>query len=136
MKAIRTVFRIFIFFLLVCSPTHIFAQVHVLLDHWYNHEVSSKTGQPFHYLWTDTLNSGFSQFGEIFISNGGVVSMLEKPANAKDLSGADIYIIVDPDTTSENPSPNYISDKSAKAIAKWVKRGGVLLLMANDGPNC
>jgi hypothetical protein len=52
------------------------------------------------------------------------------------LSKTDIYIIVDPDTTSENPIPNYIEPKDADIIEEWVKGGGVLVILANDAPNC
>jgi unsaturated rhamnogalacturonyl hydrolase len=48
----------------------------------------------------------------------------------------DIYIIVDPDTTSENPTPNYIEPNDINAIVKWVSNGGVLIILANDAPNC
>ncbi|NJK98482.1 MAG: hypothetical protein HC905_29390 [Bacteroidales bacterium] len=48
----------------------------------------------------------------------------------------DIYIIVDPDTIKENPSPNYIGKDDIAAITQWVKKGGVLIILANDAPNC
>jgi len=113
-----------------------FAQIQVSLDNWYNNEVSAKTGLPYHYLWTDTLNSGFSQLGSLFTDSGAKLSTLKEAPSPSKLSETDIYIIVDPDTTSENPNPNYIQKEHIKIIKKWVKRGGVLLLMANDGPNC
>jgi hypothetical protein len=122
---------IFLFVFFITS-----AQVEVCLDHWYNHETNAKTGQAFHYLWTDTLNSGFSCLGEVFVTKGGVLSTLEHAPDAASLVKADIYIIVDPDTTSENPNPNYIREKESQAIRKWVKKGGVLLILANDAPNC
>lgn len=113
-----------------------FAQVNVCLDHWYNREINSKTGQSFHYLWTDSTNSGFSSLGSVFVSAGATLSTIEHAPKASDLSETEIYIIVDPDTSSENPNPNYIRDPDIKVIKQWVKKGGVLLLMANDGPNC
>jgi len=122
------------FFLMLFAG--ISAQTYVHLDHWYNREVNSKTGQPFHYLWTDTENSGFSRLGSIFVSKGAIISTIEKAPKTSDLRNADIYIIVDPDSTSENPVPNYILEADIKVIKKWVKKGGVLLLMANDRPNC
>ncbi len=112
------------------------AQKTVGLDNWFNHEVMAATGKPFHYTWNDTLNSGFSRFGEIFVSGGAqLVTITEKP-DMQALENVDIYIIVDPDTTSENPFPNYIAPDDVKNICRWVKKGGVLLLMGNDGPNC
>jgi hypothetical protein len=104
------------------------------LDNWYNHETNAKTGKPFHYLWTDTASSGYSRWGAIFTSRGAEITTLGKPDDAV-LSKISIYIIVDPDTTSENPSPNYISSGDIKAIKKWVNNGGVLAVLANDGPN-
>ncbi len=127
----RLLFSIVILMLNISS----FAQVNVTLDHWYNRETNTKTGQPFHYLWTDTMNSGFSRLGALFISKGANLATLDNAPESSDLSMIDIYIIVDPDTTSENPKPNYVRDPDIKVIKKWVKKGGVLLLMDNDAPN-
>ncbi len=55
---------------------------------------------------------------------------------AANLAGSDVYIIVDPDNVKDNPTPNYVEAAHVKAIADWVKQGGVLLLMANDSANC
>ena len=106
------------------------------LDNWYNRETSPKTGLPFHYLWTDTENSGYSQWGDLFKKQGATITTLEHAADSKNLAKLDVYIIVDPDTTTESKSPNYILPADIKAIKGWVKNGGVLVLMANDAPNC
>jgi unsaturated rhamnogalacturonyl hydrolase len=111
------------------------AQPVVGLDNWFNRETNAKTGQPFHYLWTDTAFSGYSQWGKIFTDKGAKLTTLEKP-DANVLSKVNIYIIVDPDTTTESKSPNYIMPEDAKAIEQWVKNGGVLALLGNDAPNC
>jgi len=111
-----------------------FAQPEVGLDNWFNRETNAKTGQPFHYLWTDTEWSGYSRWGEIFTSKGAKISTIEKPSAAL-LKAIDIYIIVDPDTTTESKSPNYIMGDDIKAIKKWVRNGGVLAVLANDAPN-
>jgi hypothetical protein len=116
------------------SASH--AQPIVGLDNWFNHETNAKTGKIFHYTWNDSLDSGFSQLGEVFKSKGAQLTTIAEAPTKKGLKGKDIYIIVDPDTTRENPQPNYIMAKDIKAISAWVKKGGVLLLMANDGPNC
>jgi hypothetical protein len=105
------------------------------LDNWYNHETNAKTGKPFHYLWTDTADSGYSRWGEIFTGKGAKLSTLGRP-DATVLSKIDVYIIVDPDTTKENPNPNYLTPDDINAIKNWVKGGGVLAVLANDGPNC
>jgi unsaturated rhamnogalacturonyl hydrolase len=111
------------------------AQTNVGLDNWFNHETNKKTGQPYHYLWSDTAWSGYSRWGKIFTDKKANLFTLGRPT-ATELSKIDIYIIVDPDTTSENPSPNYILPEDANIIENWVKRGGVLIILANDGPNC
>jgi unsaturated rhamnogalacturonyl hydrolase len=135
----RKTFKSFILLMMVLScgfvATTCQAQPVVGLDNWFNREVNAKTGAPFHYLWTDTAFSGYSQWGRIFTSRGAKLTTLEKP-NADVLSKINIYIIVDPDTTTESKSPNYIMPDDAKAIEQWVKNGGVLALLGNDGPNC
>lgn len=110
------------------------AQPVVGLDNWFNHETNAKTGKPFHYLWTDTEFSGYSRWGEIFTSRGAKLSTVAKP-DASVLGNLDVYIIVDPDTTTETPQPNYFMPEDIKAIKKWVKKGGVLALLGNDAPN-
>lgn len=105
------------------------------LDNWYNHETNAKTGKPFHYLWTDTEFSGYSRWGEIFTAKGAKLSTLGRP-DASVLSKINVYIIVDPDTTTENPSPNYLLPEDINAIKKWVNDGGVLAVLSNDAPNC
>ena len=111
------------------------AQPVVGLDNWFNRETNAKTGNPFHYLWSDKEFSGYSQWGEIFKSRGAVLTTLEKPTKEA-LNKINVYIITDPDTTTESKSPNYILPKEIKAIKKWVKKGGVLVILANDAPNC
>lgn len=110
----------------------------VTLDYYFNHEVhTTKDGQNkrFHYMWDDTDNSGFSIWGGVFKSHGAKLSSLEIAPTLQNLKGTSIYIIVDPDTKKENPSPNYIRQTDADNIARWVKTGGVLVLMANDSAN-
>jgi len=105
------------------------------LDNWFNHETNAKTGQSYHYLWSDTEWSGYSRWGEIFTSDGAKITTVRKPS-ASVLKTLDIYIIVDPDTITESKSPNYLMPEDIKAIKKWVKKGGVLAVLANDAPNC
>jgi|WetSurMetagenome_2_1015567.scaffolds.fasta_scaffold00015_97 unsaturated rhamnogalacturonyl hydrolase len=113
----------------------LFSQAVVGLDNWFNRETNAKTGKPFHYLWTDTEFSGYSRWGQIFESRGATLKSVEKPLPSV-LSGLDIYIIVDPDTTTESKTPNYLMPDDIKSITKWVKKGGVLAILANDAPNC
>lgn len=105
------------------------------LDNWFNNETNAKTKKPFHYLWTDSAFSGYSQWGDMFKSRGARLTTLGKPTPSA-LSKINVYIIVDPDTTTEATYPNYISTADIKAIKQWVQRGGVLAVLANDAPNC
>ncbi len=105
------------------------------LDNWFNKETNAKTGLPFHYLWSDSADSGFSRWGEIFSRKGAQITTLNKP-NCESLHGTDIYIIVDPDSIAETPQPNYMTEEDIKNMVTWVENGGVLVLMANDGNHC
>ena len=109
----------------------------VLLDYYFNHETRMDAGKPirFHYIWEEQDNNGYSIFGKVFHKYGVETRSLEAAPTVQNLKGADIYIIVDPDTTSENKNPNYIQPKDIDAIYNWVKDGGVLLLLGNDSPN-
>jgi unsaturated rhamnogalacturonyl hydrolase len=112
-----------------------YGQKKVGVDNWFNHEINPKTGKVNHYTWDDTDNGGFSQLGDLFKSRGAQLKTIARP-DKKSLAGINVYIIVDPDTTSENPNPNYIQKKDVKVISSWVKKGGTLLILANDKPNC
>ena len=110
----------------------------VALDYYFNHEThTGKNGeaQRYHYMWEDTANSGFSIWGNIFKSQGATLTNIPIAPTSESLKGAAIYIIVDPDTKKENPNPNYILPTDADNIAKWVKSGGVQVMMANDSAN-
>jgi hypothetical protein len=121
--------------LMICTSLH--AQT-VVLDYYFNHEVH-KDGSGkmvrFHYMWEDRASTGFSILGDIFKKNGAVLKSLDVAPTVANLNGSDIYIIVDPDTKKESPKPNYIESADITQIVKWVKAGGVLLMMANDSAN-
>jgi unsaturated rhamnogalacturonyl hydrolase len=122
--------------LLACGIASTPSQAQVVgLDNWFNKETHAKTGLPFHYLWNDSADSGYSRWGEIFIKQGATLVTLHQP-DVKTLKPVDIYIIVDPDSTSENPVPNYILPDDIRTIKGWVKKGGVLILLANDWKHC
>lgn len=124
--------------LLVIVSTAADAQT-VTLDYYFNHEVhktSSGKVERFHYLWDDKQNTGFSILGDAFLKSGAKkLDTLGVAPTVQNLKSADIYIIVDPDTKKENPDPKYITEKDADEITRWVKSGGVLLLLANDSAN-
>lgn len=127
-------------FIIILLVTRIFtgttdAQIVVGLDNWFNRETNQTTGKPYHYLWSDTAWSGYSRWGEVFTSRGAEIITVGKP-DAAALGKVNVYIIVDPDTTTESQSPNYITKDDSRAISKWVKKGGVLAILVNDAPNC
>ena len=113
--------------------------VKVALDHYYNNETrKNKKGkeEPFHYILSDTTDSGFSEFGGVFKKDGAKISELKSAPTAKNLKPYSIYMIVDPDTPQETSKPNYIEGKDVNVITDWVKNGGFLVLFANDKGNC
>ncbi|MDB5123211.1 MAG: unsaturated rhamnogalacturonyl hydrolase [Mucilaginibacter sp.] len=134
---IKKIFHIVLVFALTGRAFTSSAQM-VTLDYYFNHEThKSKSGQEvrFHYMWEDTWNSGFSILGEVFKSQGAKLQSLESAPTTANLKGTNIYIIVDPDTRKETAHPNYIEEKDIKEIERWVKAGGVLVMLANDSAN-
>lgn len=110
----------------------------VLLDNYFNHEIRKDPAgydEPFHYIWSELDNNGYSIFGNIFNRYGVHTKTLTAAPTSQNLKEANIYIIVDPDTEKETKSPNYIQSTDIEAIQSWVKAGGVLLLMGNDSGN-
>lgn len=110
----------------------------VLLDYYFNNEWkkdATGTNVRYHYTWDDKANSGFSMLGDVFRSYGVRTVSLEAAPGAKNLKGADVYVIVDPDTEKETAIPNYIGSKDIETIRNWVKAGGVLVLLGNDSGN-
>lgn len=109
------------------------------LDYYFNHETRKDlTGAPeqFHYTWEDRMHSGFWLWGNTFRELGARTVSLPAAPTAGSLKNIDVYIIVDPDTRKESPEPHFIDAPSIAEIEKWVKAGGVLVLMANDTANC
>jgi len=110
----------------------------VLLDCYYNNEWrTDSAGHPvrYHYVWTDTANSGFSQLAQILENAGGIADTLGQAPTQHLLRRASIYLIVDPDTPQETPFPHYIQPAEADVIAEWVRSGGILILLGNDKGN-
>ncbi|MDR6782115.1 hypothetical protein ABIE26_001396 [Pedobacter africanus] len=110
----------------------------VLLDNYFNHELKKdKSGKEirFHYTWEDKTLNGFSMLGDIFTKEGLAIKSLDMTPRAENLKEASIYIIVDPDNQKESPAPNLIATNDINAIVNWVKKGGVLVIFANDSSN-
>lgn len=111
----------------------------IMLDDHFNHEIRKSKNLPgdeaWHYKWNERYDAGFYAWGEIFRSMGAGLAMLSGEPTTTNLNGASIYIIVDPDTENETAKPNFVEPRHVKAISDWVKRGGVLVLMGNDGQN-
>jgi unsaturated rhamnogalacturonyl hydrolase len=110
----------------------------VMVDAWFNSQTrKNAAGQTelFHYKWDDDTNNGFAFFGRAFQQYGVKLAEEKTAPTAADLKKAQIFVMASPDIPSKNPKPNYVDKASGDALEAWVKAGGVLLLMQNDGPN-
>lgn len=110
----------------------------VVVDAWFNsqkrHSVSG-TSELFHYKFNDDQNSGFSFFGRAFQRFGARLGELPVAPTDANLKDAQVYVIPSPDIPAKNPQPHYMDAASGDAIERWVRAGGVLLLMENDKTN-
>lgn len=110
----------------------------VVLDNYFNNEFKkypNGTEYSYHYTWNDRANSGFHVWGNLFERAGATLKTLKEAPKKKNLKNANVYIIVDPDDEKETAQPNFISANDIKQIKNWVKKGGSLVLMANDTGN-
>ncbi len=110
----------------------------ILLDAWFNSQTRKNAAgeiELYHYKWDDTTNSGYSLFGEIWRGEGVTTKTLTTAPTLDNLKGAQYYMIVSPDNLARNPHPHFMTQKDARQIEKWVRRGGVLLTMENDPGN-
>lgn len=110
----------------------------ILLDAWFNSQTRpGPDGRPvlYHYKWDDTTNSGYSLFGQMWRNHGVTTATLATAPTPAALKEARYYMIVSPDIPAKNPNPHYMTAADAAVIEKWVRRGGVLLLMENDPAN-
>ena len=109
------------------------------LDYYFNREFRKNNNgeaEQYHYTWEDRMHSGFWFWGSIFRDLGAQTTAVREAPTASNLKTLAIYIIVDPDTPKETPTPNYIQSGHIKTIEEWVKAGGILVLLANDTANC
>ncbi|HEX3437547.1 MAG TPA: glycoside hydrolase family 88 protein [Pseudacidobacterium sp.] len=107
----------------------------VLLDAWFNSQTrKNAAGQTvlYHYKWDDFANSGYSLFGHMLRDYGLKTDTIPKAPTVEDLSTAQIYLIVSPDNLDWNKNPHFMNEADASQIAKWVKNGGMLVIMEND----
>jgi pectinesterase len=109
----------------------------VLLDSYHNNEWKEGPGGRvrYHYTWNDTANSGFSILGGIITGLGGSIETLTRPPTAATLAGADIFVLVDPDTPRETPDLHVVDSADAAALEGWVREGGTLVVLGNDRLN-
>jgi len=131
--------RLLIVSIILFTALSIHAQPVVLLDAYYNYETKKNASGKevhWHYAWDDFSDGGFGELAKLFTNHGAMLKTSFSPPLKKDLASASIYIIVDPDHVKDNPHPHYMNQSDAAVIASWVKKGGVLLLMANDSLNC
>jgi unsaturated rhamnogalacturonyl hydrolase len=110
----------------------------VLLDSYFNNEIKmDQSGNltRWHYKWEERGNNGFSMWGGQFMEAGFHLSTLYTQPTGISLAKASVFLIVDPDSEKENKTPNFIQPQEVETLSKWVKGGGVLVLMANDSAN-
>ena len=110
------------------------------LDYYYNHEMRksafSGEAEQWHYTWEERTHGGFWLWGNQLRELGARTVAVPTPATATSLNPLSVYVIVDPDTRKESPTPHYIQPAEAKTITDWVRGGGTLVLLANDTANC
>jgi unsaturated rhamnogalacturonyl hydrolase len=109
------------------------------LDYHFNREFRKDLNgkqEQFHYTWEDRQHSGFWLWGNTFRELGAETVSIPAAPTTENLKGLSVYIIVDPDTDKETTAPNFVKSKDIDEIEKWVRAGGVLVLMANDTAHC
>ncbi len=110
----------------------------VTMDNYFNRETMLDAfGNEivFHYKWQEKDNGGFSFLAHIFNNYGVETKLLDEAPIAENLKNTSIYFLVDPDWPKENKKPNYIGSKHIEALYDFVKKGGVLVMLANDSNN-
>ena len=110
----------------------------VMVDAWFNSQHRKNAAgfnELYHYKWNDASDAGFSFFGAAFERFGAELDQLSSVPTAAKLSAAQVYLIVSPDVPAKNSAPHFMDKASGDAIETWVKNGGVLVLMMNDGAN-
>ncbi|MGH9604406.1 MAG: glycoside hydrolase family 88 protein [Terracidiphilus sp.] len=107
----------------------------VMVDAWFNSQKrADPTGREvyFHYKWDDQSNPGYSLWGHIFRNFGVRTTTLYAEPTFENLKQAQVYIVASPDNLDTNPRAHFPDAEDAAQIAKWVKAGGVFVIMEND----
>jgi unsaturated rhamnogalacturonyl hydrolase len=111
----------------------------VLFDYYFNNEYRKGWNgkmERFHYTLEDRSHPGYHVWGKLFNYHGAKTDSLSSPPSVSTLKNASVYIISDPDTKKETTEPHFMDKASIAAIKAWVKKGGTLVLLANDTANC
>ncbi len=109
----------------------ILAQKTIGLDAFHNNEAKA----PGHYAWDAAYPGGFSELGKLIRGMGGELRTVRDRVSAKTLAGLDVFLAVDPDTPAETAEPKYFEKAEIRAIEKWVRTGGQLVLLGNNKGN-
>jgi unsaturated rhamnogalacturonyl hydrolase len=110
----------------------------IVMDNYFNRETHDDAfGRKvvFHYKWWERDNGGFSFMSHIINKFGATTSSLDWPPSAENLKDVSVYFLIDPDWPKENKTPNYIEPAHIEVLVNYVKKGGVLVMMANDTNN-
>ncbi|RJP63983.1 MAG: rhamnogalacturonan acetylesterase [Ignavibacteriales bacterium] len=85
-----------------------------------------------HYAWEDSSESGFAHLGNIIDRLGADLDTLQQLPTESFLNRLSIFIVVNPAKhKSDRHSNEYV--EAVEKINSWVKKGGILILMDNDG---
>jgi unsaturated rhamnogalacturonyl hydrolase len=107
-----------------------------MVDAWYNSQTRVNAAgetESFHYKWGDEANSGYAFWGHDFHTYGVKTETLTTAPTLAALKHAQMYIIASPDIPAKNPNPHYVAPQDVREVKAWVRQGGVLVLMPNDG---
>lgn len=107
----------------------------VMVDGWFNSQQRVDAfGKPvtFHYKWDTEDGPGYSLFGHLFREFGAQTTELDREPTLENLRGAQVFVIASPDNPDKNPRPHFANSEDADQMARWVKAGGVLVIMEND----
>jgi unsaturated rhamnogalacturonyl hydrolase len=110
----------------------------VLMDAWFSSQTRRTAlggTEAFHYKWDDDASTGYSFVGRAFERYGARLAELPAAPTAAGLYGAQVYVIVSPDTVAKNANAHLMDKASGDAVEAWVRAGGVLLLFSNDRDN-